>query len=79
MPRFDYVKYDNLSQAAQALAKEKSQELEKVIEAFPNGRAKSLALTKLEEVYMWIGKMIRDEQILRDGAHKILQEERTNS
>jgi len=79
MSRFDYVKYDGLSQAAQELAKEKAKELETVIEAFPNGRAKSLALTKLEEVYMWIGKMIRDEQLVRYAANTVLQEERTNS
>lgn len=41
-------------------------------------RAKALALTKLEEVYMWIGKAIRDDQIERNGSAE-LQEERNNS
>jgi len=38
-------------------------------------RAKALAITKLEEVYMWIGKAIRDDQIKRNGSAE-LQEER---
>jgi hypothetical protein len=38
-------------------------------------RAKALALTKLEEVYMWIGKAIRDDQLDRNGKVE-LQEER---
>jgi hypothetical protein len=41
--------------------------LEAFIEEGPDSRAKSLALTKLEECYMWIGKMIRDEQIAEDN------------
>lgn len=28
----------------------------------PYGRAKALAITKLEEAYMWVGKALRDEQ-----------------
>jgi hypothetical protein len=40
-------------------------------------RAKALALTKLEEVYMWIGKAIRDDQLSRNGTAE-LQEERNN-
>ena len=41
-------------------------------------RTVALALTKLEECYMWIGKAIRDDQIERNGSAE-LQEERTNS
>lgn len=38
-------------------------------------RAKALALTKLEECYMWIGKALRDDQIARIGSAP-LQEDR---
>jgi len=34
-------------------------------------RAKALAITKLEEVYMWIGKAIRDDQIKRNGSAEL--------
>jgi hypothetical protein len=38
----------------------------------------ALANTKLEEVFMYIGKAIRDDQIARNGSAE-LQEERINS
>lgn len=85
--RFDYVKYDKNSVADQ----EKAKALVTKVEQFIGGigysqgilssecaRAKALALTKLEEVYMWIGKAIRDDQIARTGEAP-LQEERTKS
>lgn len=75
MSRFDYVKYDDAAIAVQDEAKEKAIALEIVINGLPDGRAKSLALTKLEEVYMWIGKAVRDDQIKRNGSAP-LQEER---
>ncbi|CAB4149731.1 hypothetical protein UFOVP558_24 [uncultured Caudovirales phage] len=80
MSRFDYVKFDEMSVRDQAEAKKACEELERVIEMIlPHpGRAKSLALTKLEEVYMWIGKAVRDDQIARGGP-AILQEERKDS
>lgn len=66
--RFDYVKYDGISTTQQNSAKELCSALEKYIEAaFVQGRAKSLALTSLEECYMWIGKAIRDEQVSQRG------------
>lgn len=76
--RFDYIQYDVQAQSIQARAKEICVVLEAHIErTIENGRAKSLALTKLEEVYMWVGKAIRDEQVKRRGA--FLQEDRTDS
>lgn len=76
--RFDYVRYDDLSIADQAKAKKLCEDLELMILSGPASRAQSLALTKLEEVYMWIGKQIRDDQVKRTGSAP-LQEERTNS
>lgn len=78
MGRFDYVKYDEIAEAAQEGFKAMVKELEVHIEQIRSGRAKALALTKLEECYMWIGKGIRDDQIVRNGSAS-LQEERTNS
>lgn len=78
MSRFDYVRYDQQSIKLQGIAKAICEKLEQTVETLPQSRAKALALTKLEEVYMWIGKAIRDEQIARTNAAPI-QEERTNS
>ena len=87
MSRFDYVKYDDASIADQNEAKELCSRLEVFInelgtdDAHPGevrgacGRAKALALTKLEEVYMWVGKAIRDDQIQKNGKAE-LQEQR---
>lgn len=81
MSRFDYVKYDDLAQVRQAAFKDQVEYLENLICGnFHNpacGRAKALALTALEECYMWIGKAIRDDQIARNGSAE-LQEERKN-
>ena len=78
MNRFDYIAYDDLAKEKQAYIKKKFQDIEDVLSGFPKGRPISLALTALEESYMWIGKAIRDEQIARD-AEAELEEGRSNS
>jgi hypothetical protein len=78
MSRFDYVKYDEYAIAEQGVAKTVAIELETVINSFKSPRYKALALTKLEETYMYIGKAIRDDQIARNNTTE-LQEERSNS
>jgi len=75
--RFDYVRYDEQAMKTQAVLKEKHAELEKLIEELPPGRGQALALTKLEECYMWVGKAIRDDQVKRNGSAP-LQEQRGN-
>ncbi len=66
---FKYVKYDNARAAKQEAFKEKFEDLESLAhELLEPGRYKSLFLTGLEEVYMWCGKAIRDEQIAATGA-----------
>lgn len=70
MSRFDYVRYDDLAVRQQAHAKALVEGIEimlKGIQSTEALRAKALAVTKLEECYMWIGKAIRDEQIARGG------------
>ena len=78
MSRFDYVRYDNLAAGHQAQAKMEVSRVEALINALGPSRGSSIALTKLEECYMWIGKAIRDEQIARNGSAEP-QESRGNS
>jgi hypothetical protein len=79
MSRFDYVKYDESAIADQNLFKRHVETIETDINSLiESHRAKALAITKLEEFYMWIGKAIRDDQIARNGSAE-LQEERSNS
>lgn len=76
MSRFDYVRYDDLAVQIQDQSKAMVSELEDYINSSVGSpRAKALAITKLEECYMWIGKAIRDDQISRNGSAP-LQEER---
>jgi hypothetical protein len=64
--RFSYVKYDDVSVTKQENLKKFFEMTEELIQAsLPEGRAKSLVMTHLEEAYMWTGKAIRDEQIAR--------------
>lgn len=78
MSRFDYVKYDEESVRHQDQAKRQHDDIRAFIETnLKPGRAASLAMTKLEECYMWVGKAIRDDQIARNGS-ALLQEERKN-
>lgn len=77
--RFDYIRYDQMSADAQESLKKKYQEIEAMVAAhLPDGRAKSLCLTALEESYMWTGKGIRDSQIARDSLTAHVPE-RTNA
>lgn len=79
MSRFDYVKYDDIANELQDGFKQMVSQLELNIDInLKSPRAKSLAITHLETVYMWIGKAIRDDQIVRNGSAP-LQEERTSS
>jgi hydroxyethylthiazole kinase-like sugar kinase family protein len=76
--RFDYVAYDEKAASMQAGFKLTFQHITGAVEALPPGRATSLALTKLEEAYMWVGKALRDEQVKRNGGAP-LQEARSAS
>lgn len=66
MSRFDYVSFDERSQRNLQHFKECVEELEDEIETTLKApRYKAIALTKLEEVFMFIGKAIRDDQLER--------------
>lgn len=67
MNRFDYVKFDHEAIKIQESFKERFIELEDSINLLLiSPKPKELALIKLEEVYMWIGKAIRDDLLLID-------------
>ena len=77
--RFSYVKYDEESSAKQNKLKIKCEELEALISyELKDGRPRQLALTNLEQTYMWIGKSIRDSQVVRTNEVDE-QPERSNS
>lgn len=64
MSRFDYIAFDDQKRAELAAFKCDVEFLEGRIEAsLKSPRAKALALTKLEECFMWIGKALRDDQV----------------
>lgn len=78
MNRFYFVAYDELAKEQQAFVKEIFVTLEDTISSIDQGRSVSIALTKLEEAYMWVGKAIRDSQIERNNGAD-LEENRSDS
>ncbi|MGA1554384.1 MAG: DUF7681 family protein [Burkholderiaceae bacterium] len=70
--RFDSVEYSEEAKKVQFYFKQAMIALEADIEKhLEPGRAKQIALTKAEEMHMWIGKAIRDDQIekcKKDGS-----------
>jgi len=67
--RFDFIEYDDLSREQQLNFKNQFIKIANDIEAISTGNERSslIALVKLEECYMWVGKAIRDNQIIRKG------------
>lgn len=73
--RFDYIRYDDDHAELQSQFYLAFNEMNDAIENnLENGRAKALAITKLEECYMWVGKQIRDQQVKKSGESKNLNE-----
>lgn len=67
MGRFEYVKYDEEATRHSQDAVKRVDDVRAFIDTnLKPGRASALAMTKLEECYMWIGKAIRDDQIARN-------------
>lgn len=67
MTRFDYIEYTAKSQQLSDERKKLSEKYENLINVLPNSREKSIALTKLEECFMWVGKAIRNMQLEEDA------------
>ena len=67
MKRFDYVPYDETGRHKSQVLKDAYELLEELIHrTIPKeSREKSLALTKLEESFMWVGKTIRNDVVDR--------------
>jgi hypothetical protein len=79
MSRFDYIKYDQQSVAIQDLLKQQVQILEKCVDDnIKDPRSKALVMTKLEEAYMWMGKGIRNDQIIRCPVVQLQEDRRSN-
>lgn len=80
--RFDYVKFDENTVAVSEVFKDcystmtdLLEQIELVDKAGPSAhRAKAVALTKLEESFMWVGKMLRDNQVAMNGPSDHLPE-----
>lgn len=69
MSRFDYVKYDGKATEDSAQFKKLFEEVEAaIVRNLKPGRASGKALDKIEEGFMWIGKAIRDEQLVRNNS-----------
>lgn len=67
--RLDYVSWDSKSEALQQSLKKFYQQIETMLdEELGGNRETCLAITKLEESWMWVGKAI-----------KVAQEKRTES
>jgi hypothetical protein len=66
--RFNFIAYDELSAAQSGRIRDAMQSVEAQLLLLPEGRPRSLALTKLEEAFMWSGKAVRDAQLEREGA-----------
>lgn len=62
MSEFDYVEYTEESQALSDERKKATIALRDMIALLAPSREKALALTKLEECFMWIGKAIKTQQ-----------------
>ncbi len=66
MSRFDGIRFTEETARLHEHSTKLAQSLELLIESCEckkAARSKAVALTKLEECHMWIGKMIRDTQI----------------
>lgn len=76
--RFSYVQYDEQAASTQTAFKKAFTGVSAMVAGLTPGRTQSLAFTKLEEAYMWVGKALRDDQIARNGT-VTEQPARTNS
>jgi len=66
--RFDYVAYDRHAKTTSDVLKDHFIILDGLIDKLLSpSRARSLAETKMEECFMWVGKAIRDDQVKRDA------------
>lgn len=58
--RFDYTEFSKRQADYHTAVRLMFEKLEAFLALLPDSRPKSLALTKLEESFMWVGKAVRD-------------------
>jgi hypothetical protein len=69
--RYDYVAWDEKAQHQSDGMKGLCLGLEASINSLTDSREKSMAITKLEETFMWVGKAIRSDLLKRtEGVQK---------
>lgn len=64
--RLNFVKYDSESLRKNEELKYAVQNVERHLLELPECRERSLAMTAMEEMFMWIGKTIRNDQLERE-------------
>ncbi len=76
--RFDYVKYDEIALRKQDNFKKKMVEIEgAILDNLSASEYRKKAIESLEIAYAWLGKAVRDEQVIVRSTQE-LQEERSN-
>ncbi len=69
MRRFDYITYDDQAAAFQLEMKTSFQLILKTLtESLCMSRERQLALTKLEETYVWVCKAVGEDQLQRTAV-----------
>jgi hypothetical protein len=66
MSRFSHIPYDSESQIISDHLKFLFELVEKQVDELEPCREKHMIYTKLEEAFMWVGKAIKNQQILRE-------------
>lgn len=66
--RFDYVGWDEKAQNLSDSLKSQCLCIEAMINPMADSREKSMAITKLEETFMWIGKAVRSDLLKRKAS-----------
>lgn len=69
--RYGYIAYDDKSKQLSAYIQGHLLTVESFLSNLPNTREKALAMTKLEEAFMWVGKAIKADQIERMKTAKL--------
>lgn len=72
--RFSYIKFNETSTIICESAKAHVEELEQIVALLGDNRETALAMTKLEEAFMWIGKAIRNRQVQTFGESSHIPE-----
>lgn len=68
MNNFETVEFSDDSKLLSRIIKQKYYELQaEILRLLPDGRSRSMVLMHLEESQMWVGKSIRDKQLMSES------------